>query len=67
MALGIDRYADPEITPLTFPVADARAVVQLLQSRTAGLYKCNEVRLLVNDEVTPASVEEGRCGSFTTS
>ncbi|MGA2255498.1 MAG: hypothetical protein ABSG53_12605, partial [Thermoguttaceae bacterium] len=32
VALGIDRYSDPEINALTFPVADARAVVQLLQS-----------------------------------
>ena len=55
VALGIDRYSDPEIRALTFPVADAKAVAQLLQSRTAGLYHCNEVRLLVNKEVTPAA------------
>ncbi|MGO9115633.1 MAG: caspase family protein [Thermoguttaceae bacterium] len=55
VALGIDHYGDPEIRPLTFPVADAQAVVQLLQSRTAGLYEWNEVRLLANEEVTPAT------------
>ena len=55
VALGIDRYRDPKIQELTFPVADARAVVDVLKAHTAGLYQWGGVRLLVNEAVTPAA------------
>ena len=55
VALGIDRYRDPEITALDLSGRRCPGGRQLLQTRTAGLYKCGEVRLLVNDEVTPAT------------
>jgi hypothetical protein len=58
LCLGINRYADPQIQPLAFPVADAQAVADLLRSRAAGLYEVQEVRLLANQEATPARWNE---------
>ena len=54
LALGINQYGDPQIQSLAYPVADARAVVELLQARAAGLYTLDEVTVLSNKDVTPA-------------
>ncbi len=55
VCLGIDRYSDPKINRLGFPVADAEAVAEALRNGAAGLYHVNEVKLLKNEEVTPAA------------
>ena len=54
LALGINQYGDPQIQSLAYPVADARAVVDLLRARATGLYALDEVTLLSDRDVTPA-------------
>jgi hypothetical protein len=58
LCLGINRYGDSQIQPLAYPVADAQAVADLLRSRAAGLYEVQEIRLLANQDVTPARWRE---------
>jgi hypothetical protein len=53
VALGINNYGDPNITPLAFPVADAEAVVGSLRDRSKGLYALDDVALLTDKQVTP--------------
>jgi hypothetical protein len=53
VCMGINRYLDPKIAPLAFSVADARAVAESMRSLATGLYRVNEVKLLVDGEVTP--------------
>jgi hypothetical protein len=52
-AVGIDRYSDPAIPPLGFPVADAKAVLELLRARAGDLYTIESASLLAGDDVTP--------------
>jgi len=54
LALGINEYGDPEIPPLAYSVADARAVADFLEAGSKGLYALREATLLVNEKVTPA-------------
>ncbi|HEY5311488.1 MAG TPA: hypothetical protein VIK18_03180, partial [Pirellulales bacterium] len=58
LALGIDRYQDPAIQPLAYSVADARAVLELLKTRAAGLYDLAATKLLVNEQVTRGAWKE---------
>jgi len=51
--LGMNKYGDPEIQPLTFSVADADAVVESLKKETQDLYTLDDVALLTNKQVTP--------------
>jgi WD40 repeat protein len=53
VAMGINKYGDPEIQPLAFSVADAEAVVELLRKRSQGLYALDDVQLLTDKQVTP--------------
>jgi WD40 repeat protein len=53
VALGLNKYGDPEIQPLTFSVADAEAVVESLKKETQGLYALDDVALLTDKQVTP--------------
>jgi WD40 repeat protein len=53
LALGINRYADPAIQPLSFAVADAAAVLQVLQQRCRGLYDVGRAVLLSEGSATP--------------
>ena len=53
--LGINRYADPKINQLGFPVADAEAVAEIFRGGSAALYHVNEVKVLTNEQVTPAA------------
>ncbi len=53
LALGINRYADPAIQPLSFAVADAGAVLQVLQQRCRGLYEVGRAVLLTESRATP--------------
>ncbi len=55
LAVGIDKYGDPEIQSLTYCVADADAVVKQLQQGPNGLYNLAQVEMLANEKVTPAS------------
>ncbi|MCC6127139.1 MAG: caspase family protein [Pirellulales bacterium] len=54
VAMGIDKYGDPEIRPLAFSVADARAVAESLGKNSQGLYTLDDVALLTDKKVTPA-------------
>lgn len=53
LALGINEYGDPEIQPLEFSVADAQAMVDMLRSRSKGVYALDEAALLTDRKVTP--------------
>ena len=53
VAMGVNKYGDPEIQPLTFSVADAEAVVEALRKQSQGLYTLDDVSLLTNKQVTP--------------
>ena len=55
VCVGINRYADPKINSLGFPVADAEAVADAFRNGAAGLYHVNEVKVLENEQVTPAA------------
>ena len=55
ICVGINRYADPKINSLGYPVADAEAVADALRNGAAGLYHVNEVKVLENQQVTPAA------------
>ena len=55
VCLGIDRYSDPKINQLGFPVADAEAVAAALRGGSAALYHVNEPTVLTNEQVTPAA------------
>jgi len=53
LSVGIDDYKDPNVPPLDGSVADARAVMDLVQVRSDGLYTVNVAGLLTNERVTP--------------
>lgn len=53
LAVGIDTYHDPDIPPLQYSVADAKAVIELMQEHGAGVYKPGEINLLTNRHATP--------------
>jgi hypothetical protein len=53
VCLGVNKYADPKINPLGFPVADAEAVADIFRGGAASLYDVNEVKPLTNEQVTP--------------
>ncbi len=55
ICVGINRYADPKINALGFPVADAEAVAEAFRNGAAGLYRVGEVKVLENEQVTPAA------------
>jgi WD40 repeat protein len=55
LCLGVDKYGDPKIAQLGFPVADAEAVADIFRGGSAALYHVNEVTVLTNDQVTPAA------------
>ena len=52
LAVGIDTYRDPSIQPLAWSVADAKSVVQLLETRAKGLYTIEQQTILLNEQVT---------------
>jgi WD40 repeat protein len=53
IVLGINKYDDPKIQPLSFSVADAEAVAQQLQSASKGLYTLDKTVILTDKNVTP--------------
>ena len=53
IALGIDKYADRAVRPLSFAVADAEAVVKALREKSEGLYTVDRAVVLKNEQVTP--------------
>jgi WD40 repeat protein len=53
LAVGINRYADPAIQPLSFAVADAAAMLQVLQERCRGVYELGSTTLLTESRATP--------------
>jgi WD40 repeat protein len=53
IVVGIDKYRDPRINPLSFSVADARAVAQELQTASRGLYALGKAVVLTDEDVTP--------------
>lgn len=55
LAVGINKYRDSEIQPLSYSVADAEAVRRVLETRSKGLYTLGENLLLTNQDVTPDS------------
>ena len=55
LCAGINRYADPKINTLGYPVADAEAVADAFRKGAAGLYHVSEVTVLENQQVTPAA------------
>jgi WD40 repeat protein len=64
VVLGINKYADPEIQPLSYSVADARAVAEELQAASRGVYTLAGAVVLTDKAVTPqnwrATVEQLR-------
>lgn len=58
LALGVNSYHDSEVQPLAYSVADANSVVQLFQSRAAGLFDVLPPLLLLNEHVTPANWQQ---------
>jgi hypothetical protein len=58
LAMGIDEYRDPRVQPLSYSVADARAIVQLFETQASGLYELDKATLLVNREVTRATWQQ---------
>jgi WD40 repeat protein len=55
LCLGINRYGDPKINQLGFPVADAQAIADVFRGGAAALYHVNDVKVLTNEEVTPTA------------
>ncbi|NQU20360.1 MAG: caspase family protein [Candidatus Nealsonbacteria bacterium] len=55
LAVGIDKYGDPAIQSLSYCVADADAVVDQFNRGARGLYSLEQVDVLSNEKVTPAS------------
>jgi WD40 repeat protein len=55
VCLGVNRYGDPKIQQLAFPVADAEAIADVLRGGAAALYHVDEPKVLTNEQVTPAA------------
>lgn len=55
MVLGVNKYADPKIQPLSFSVADAEAVAEELRTASQGVYALDTSVVLINEKVTPQS------------
>jgi uncharacterized caspase-like protein len=53
LAAAINKYGDPDIQSLTYPVADAEAVVKALHDHSQGLYTVGESLIVTNEDVTP--------------
>ncbi len=53
LGVGIDQYADPRVPQLDFSADDARAVRDVLQTRSSPLYDVVAAPLLINADVTP--------------
>lgn len=51
VSVGINEYADAAITPLSFSVADAEAVVAALEARTQTDYAFGGATILTNERV----------------
>jgi uncharacterized caspase-like protein len=47
LVVGVDRYRD--VSPLLYPVRDARAVARSFEAHAPGLFRRVEMRLLTND------------------
>ena len=58
VVLGINKYGDPKIQPLSYSVADAEAVAAELQSASKGLYALDKAVLLTDKDVTPQKWRE---------
>ena len=58
LALGINQYGDPQIQSLSYPVADAQAVLETMRSRSQGLYELDQASLLTDRQVTPKNWRE---------
>ena len=54
LAIGINKYADPAIQPLSFAVADAESLLSVVQQRAQGLYDIGRAVVLTEDRATPA-------------
>jgi WD40 repeat protein len=58
LAVGINEYRDSNVPQLSFSVADAEAMVDLLKTHSKGIYAMDEVAILTNKQVTPESWRE---------
>ena len=58
VVLGINKYGDPKIQPLSYSVADAEAVAAEVQSAAKGLYALDQAVVLTNENVTPQKWRE---------
>jgi len=58
VVLGINKYADPKIPPLSFSVADAEAVAKDLQTASQGIYTIEKSVVMTNEKVTPENWRE---------
>jgi hypothetical protein len=52
VAVGVNRYQDPQIQALDYSLADAQAVLQTFQQHQDGLYTVPQSVLLANEQVT---------------
>lgn len=52
LSVGINGYRDKEITPLSYSVADAESVADLLKKNSTGIYDVSKATMLVNEQVT---------------
>jgi hypothetical protein len=57
LSLGINKYGDPQIEPLTYSVSDATSVRDALRDKAAGLYVVDVASLLTDQQVTPEGWE----------
>jgi len=58
VVLGINKYGDPKIQPLSYSVADAEAVAGELKTASKGLYVLDKTVLLTDKDVTPQKWRE---------
>ena len=58
VVLGINKYGDPKISPLSYSVADAESMAAELKSASQGLYELDKAVLLTDENVTPQKWRE---------
>jgi len=58
VVIGISKYLDPNIPPLKFADADARAYAEFLQTPEGGGFEPDHMRVLINEDATVANVKD---------
>lgn len=58
LAIAASEYAGGIFPPLDFPVIDAQSILDELTTRSQGLYEPGVVRNMVNERVSPRTVQD---------